>query len=242
MTLVYSLVIALSLVVILLGLLVAGLLRSHADILKRFESLGAGLEGGHDHGGQLTLTRKPPQAPSTPRTVEGVTPDGEPVVMALGVGDDPTLVAFLSTTCSTCSPFWEGLGSSQMYFGGRRHRVIAVTLGQSEESPTRAKTMAQSDLDVVMSSEAWSAFEVPGAPYFALIEPGSARVIGEGSAMTFASLEEFLTDATNDREWDLAHPTTDEESRIDADLRRAGILPGDPRLYPAPGDISEDGA
>jgi len=244
MTAVYAIVIGLAVSVFFLGVLVVGLLRSHADILRRLESLGAGLEGkqDHDHGSQITLTRKE-TAPVRGRSIGGVTPDGEPVVLSLGAGADPTLVAFLSTTCSTCTPFWEGLQSSLMHFGGHRHRVVIVTLGESEESPTRALSLAKPEVDVVMSSAGWSDFEVPGAPYFLLLEAGTGRVIGEGSAMTFESLEEFLTDATNDQNWDLStsRGAISEEGRIDADLRRAGILPGDPRLYPEKGDISEDG-
>ncbi|HET9259013.1 MAG TPA: hypothetical protein VFP42_02665 [Acidimicrobiia bacterium] len=245
MTAVYAAVTVLTLVVLLLGILVVGLLRSHADILQRLESVGAGLEGAHDHGGhesQITLTPRT-TARVADRQVTGVTPSGEPVVLSLTTGTDPTLVAFLSTTCSTCTPFWEGLESSLMYFGGHRHRIVVVTLGESEESPTRAQSLARPGLDVVMSSSGWSDFEVPGAPYFALLEPGTGRVLGEGSAMTFESLEEFLTDATNDQKWDLAHSDLpgDEENRIDAELKRAGILPGDPRLYHTTGEISEDG-
>jgi hypothetical protein len=242
MTGVYALVIGLAVIVALLGILVVGLLRSHADILRRLESVGAGLDGSHDHSSQITMTRRDTGAVAE-RTVTGVTPDGEPVVVSLGAGTDPTLIAFLSTTCSTCTPFWEGLESSTMHFGGHRHRVLVVTLGESEESPTRAQSMSKPGVDVVMSSSGWADFEVPGAPYFALIEPQTHRVIGEGSAMTFESLEEFLSDATNDQKWDLqTSGQPSEEDRIDADLRRAGILPGDPRLYPKRGDIPEDGS
>lgn len=244
MTGVYAVVIALALVVGLLGVLVVGLLRSHADILRKLESIGAGLDSnGHAHeSSQITLTRKS-AAPIAERRITGVTPDGEPLVLSLSTGSDPTLLAFLSTTCSSCTPFWEGLESSLMHFGGHRHRVVIVTLGESEESPTRAQSLSRPGVDVVMSSSAWSEFEVPGAPYFMLIEPQTSRVIGEGSAMTFDSLVEFLTDATNDQQWDLSvgQSQVSEESRIDSDLRRAGILPGDPRLYPERGDITEDG-
>jgi len=242
MTGVYAVVIALAVVVVLLGILVVGLLRSHADILRRLESVGAGLDGSPDRHGQITLTKRE-SAPVRERRVTGVTPDGDPLVASLSTGSDPTLVAFLSTTCSTCTPFWEGFESSLMHFGGHRHRVMVVTMGESEESPSRAQALAKPGVDVVMSSSAWSDFEVPGAPYFVLLEPATGRVIGEGSAMSFESLEEFLSDATNDRRWDLSRGVDDhsEEGRIDADLRRAGILPGDPRLYPRRGDIPEDG-
>jgi len=239
MTAVYAVVIALSVVVLLLGMLVVGLLRSHGDILKRLESIGAGLGGDHDHG-QITLTRKT-STPAADRTITGITPDGDPLVASLASGADPTLIAFLSTTCTTCTPFWEGLQSSLMYFGGRRHRVVIVTLGESEESPTRAMSLAAPGVDVVMSSEGWKDFDVPGAPYFALIEPETGNLIGEGSAMSYESLEEFLSDATNDRDWDLTMGGGSEEDRIDAELRKAGIEPGDPRLYPSKGDIDEDG-
>lgn len=245
MTGVYATIIVLALIVLLLGILVVGLLRSHADILRRLESVGAGLESAHDpasHGSQITLTRSE-SARVMDRQVAGVSPNGEPVVLSLTSGPDPTLVAFLSTTCSTCTPFWEGLQSSLMHFGGNRHRVVVVTLGESEESPTRAQSLARPGVDVVMSSTGWSDFEVPGAPYFALIEPRTGRVIGEGSAMSFESLEEFLTDATNDQNWDLAVSGSGlaEEDRIDAELKSAGLMPGDPRLYHTKGDISEDG-
>lgn len=245
MTGVYSIVIALAVVVGLLGILVVGLLRSHADILRRLESIGAGLEGGaHDHdvSSQITLTRKS-GALVADRRISGITPDGESVALSLSAGEDPTLLAFLSTTCSSCTPFWDGLESSAMRFDGHRHRVVVVTLGESEESPTRAQSLARPGVDVVMSSSAWSEFEVPGAPYFILLEPGTSRIIGEGSAMTYESLTEFLTDATNDQEWDLrvGGGVASEESRIDSDLKEAGILPGDPRLYPKRGEISEDG-
>lgn len=244
MTGVYGIVIALAVVVVLLGILVVGLLRSHADILRRLESIGAGLDGdaGHDHSSQITLTRRETRTVQS-RQVTGVTPDGEPVVLSLEAGSDPTLVAFLSTTCSSCTPFWEGLQAPLMHFGGHRHRVVIVTLGESEESPTRAQSLAKPEAEVVMSSTTWSEFEVPGAPYFVLIEPESGRVIGEGSAMSYEALEEFLSDATNDQNWDLqtSSQSMDEESRLDAELRDAGIRPGDPRLYPQKGDISEDG-
>lgn len=242
MTAVWAVVIGLALVVFLLGMLVVGLLRANADVLRRLESLGAGLEGApgsHDHG-QVTLTRKEESRRVADRTITGVTPDGEPLVASLASGSDPTLVAFLSTTCSTCTPFWEGLQSAEMHFGGHRHRVVIVTLGESEESPTRAQSMRRGTVEVIMSSDGWNSFEVPGAPYFALIEPETGRIVGEGSAMTFDSLVEFLTDATNDQQWDLQVGTASEEDRIDADLRRAGIHPGDPRLYPSKGDITED--
>jgi hypothetical protein len=213
--------------------------------LRKLDSLGAGVEAGsgHDHESRIELTRTNASEAAVPDLV-GVNPDGEPIAVSLTMGSDPTLLAFLSTSCSSCSVFWENLDSSQRYFGGRRHRVIIATLGADEESPTRAQSLARGQADVVMSSQGWDAFDVPGAPYFMVIDPEQG-VVGEGSASTFEALEEFLTDATNDSRWDRnrakkSRADAAREARIDAELRAAGIEPGDPRLYPEPEDSRND--
>jgi hypothetical protein len=230
-----GLVFALAVVVGLLGVLVVGLLRSHAEILRKLDSLGAavGDDPGHAHDNQLTRV----ETRSTGSTdIVGVTPDGESVAVSLATGEDPTLVAFLSTSCSSCTEFWENLDASTRYFGGHRHRVLLVTLGADEESPTRAQSLRRGQADVVMSSEAWQQFEVPGAPYFIVVDSASG-VVGEGSAQTFPALEEFLSDSSNDAKWDERQVRDDEDDRIDRDLRAAGIDPGDQRLYPEPGEL-----
>ena len=241
MTAVYALVVALGLIVVLLGLLVVGLLRSHAEILRRLDRAGAGLSDAHGQESTISMTARNHRPSRSFRDITGVTPDGEPVVLSTAAGGDPTLIAFLSTTCSSCASFWENFDSSSRYFGGRRHRILIVTLGETEESPSRALSLARGDADVVMSTTAWNDFGVPGAPYFALVDSPTGEVIGEGSASTFTALEEFLEDASNDRQWDRDRSAAhDEESRIDQELRDAGLSPGDPRLYPDKGDIAED--
>jgi hypothetical protein len=246
MTATYAIVIALGLIVFLLGLLVAGLLRSHAEILRKLDSLGAGVDAGdHAHGQEHRLTLAPTQnAVGEAPDIAGVNPDGEPVVVSATVGSDPLLIAFLSTSCSSCIVFWENLDRPTQIFGDRRHRILITTLGESEESPTRAQSLARGEADVVMSTQAWQDYEVPGAPYFVVVDPREG-VIGQGSASTFESLEQFLVDSTNDRLWDRARRLgrrvdADDAQMMDEELRRAGIEPGDKSLYPEPGDI-EDG-
>jgi hypothetical protein len=247
LTEVYAIVIALGLIVAFLGLLVFGLLRSHAEILKRLDSLGAGLSDGHDHGARIGLTSRPMGSAAPTPEIAGTTPDGESVVVAPLSGPEPTLVAFLSTSCSSCTPFWEMLDSPARYFGDHRHRVVIVTRGESEESPTRAQSLSRGDATVVMSSDAWDDYEVPGAPYFVVASRDAGGVIGEGTATNFPALEEFLRDAANDLGWDRRRAAgldseESEESRVDTELRAAGLNPGDPRLYHKPGDLpTEDG-
>jgi hypothetical protein len=236
---VYAAIIGLTLIVLFLGLLVAGLLRSHAAILRQLDSIGAGLgdSSEEEHSQRLSLQAKP-WSEGAPLLV-GTDPGGEPIAISPDVGKDPLLIAFLSTSCSSCTLFWEGLDQATMEFGGNPHRLVVATLGPEEESPTRAGSLSRGDVAVVMSSQAWADYGVPGAPYFAVVEPGKG-IIGEGSADNFEALATFLGDAANDRRWDQTGRDefgADRASRIDRELREAGIEPGDPRLHHQPGDI-----
>jgi hypothetical protein len=74
-----------------------------------------------------------------------------------------------------------------------------------------------------MSTATWEAYQVPGAPYFVLIDGPTARVIGEGTAATWPQVRNLMTQAVADR---------DEPRTVNRALRSAGIEPGDPSLYP----------
>ncbi len=244
MTGAYVAIIGLAALVVFLSILCVAILRSHAEILRHLDRLGIRLDEG-DSGSPLALSPRRSSALAAISDISGVDPDGNPVVVSPTTGSDPVIVAFLSTTCSSCTVFWEGLDQPTIHIAGSRHRVVVVTLGASEESPTRAAALARGSVDVVMSSEAWNEFEVPGAPYFALIDPTVGEVIGEGSASTMEALTTFLEDAAGDRRWDQRQTISDRtdadrERMIDEELRRAGILPGDPSLHP-PTDEQEEG-
>ena len=244
MTGVYAVVVGLTVTVLLLGLLVVGLLRTQAEILRRLDSLGVRLDS-DDASAPLTLG--PTVRNRSAKTdLTGVTPFGDPTVVSLGVGEDPVLLAFLSTTCTSCTEFWDGLDSDSMVLHNARYRVVPVTLGPDEESPSRAQKLANPGVEVLMSSDAWAAFDVPGAPYFAVVDPEAGTVIGEGSASSMDSLVTFLGDAAGDRRWDREHKLNapdrtdaDREKMIDEELKRAGLYPGDPRLHHHPEEPSE---
>jgi hypothetical protein len=72
-----------------------------------------------------------------------------------------------------------------------------------------------------MASDAWVSYEVPGSPYFVLVDGPSARVEGEGTGATWDHVHNLIGHATGD----------EREVRIDRELLAHGIGPGDALLY-----------
>src|SRR5438067_2729986 len=81
--------------VILLGLLVAGLLRSHAEILRRLHELE-----GNAPASDLPGAREPTTGSDVGHDLEGVTPRGDPIVVTVRHDGNDTLLAFLTSGCS----------------------------------------------------------------------------------------------------------------------------------------------
>lgn len=229
----------------ILAVLVVGLLRSHAEILKRLHDLGVNLddEAGHSHGGGVT-SRVSLSAPS-PRAVGdaapdivGVTPFDEAASVAPAAGGRDTVLAFLTTGCTSCLGFWEALKDRAAHQG---RRVVVVTRGPGDESVGAARKLmgTATAMDVVMSSGAWGAYAVPGAPYFVSVSGATGRVTGEGTGQTWGQVLDLLARADADDHAAAAasgpagpwSTDAEREARIDRELEAAGILPGDPRLY-----------
>ncbi len=224
-----ALVVALALVVLLLAVLVAGVLRSHAEILKALHDLGAGLD--LDAGeGPVAATQPGVQAPrrpdsTAPEAVLGETLDGEQV--ALPLRGALTLLAFLSSTCTTCQDFWSAFAQAVPATPGGA-RLAVITRDLSEESRRRLEDRAPAQVPLVCSSQTWDALDVPGSPYFLLIDTDGA-VIGEGSGASWPQVVDLLAQAHQDQ------PGSGlvRERRDDAALRAAGIEPGHPSLHEA---------
>lgn len=225
-----ALVVSLSIAVLLLAVLVAGLLRSHAEILKALHELGAGLE--LDRGeGPVDVTidgvRTPGRssAAETADAVSGETLEGEAVALSLTTGTD-TLLAFLSSGCATCGAFWEAFAEQEIEVPGGA-RLVVVTKGLDEESGSALEKRAPRHVPLVASSSAWEGFGVPGSPYFVYVE-GTGRIVGEGSAATWPAVANLMGQAHAD---DLhKRGRLSREGRDDAALAAAGIRPGDPSL------------
>lgn len=238
------LVVAEGVVILLLGLLVAGLLRSHADILRQLHDLGV---GDHSHDGPGFRIHPAMPAPGSPTAgdegspvfdVTGTDPRGGAVGIRVTGATQPTLLAFLSAGCTTCGEFWQALSDPASSRG--LARLVIVTKGPENESPASIAGLAPRDVPVVMSDRAWGDYGVPGSPYFVLAT--ADRVVGEGTATTWEQLRGLVEQAAAD----MVHPAAgaqpvnpsrshaDRADRVDAELRAAGIEPGHPSLYEHP--------
>src|SRR5579863_2131823 len=88
---------------VLLVVLVAALLRSHAEILRRLGPDGSRPEPWVDRSQGLAPPRARPGEEVPAPALAGGTPAGDAVRLAFdGRGSSPTLLAFLSTGCTSC--------------------------------------------------------------------------------------------------------------------------------------------
>ena len=243
-----ALVIVSTFVVLVLGILVAGLLRSHADILRSLHELGAGVgdPGAAPAVAPVTaapVTLAPPHAGpalGAAPAVAGVTPTGDARAVAVDNSDHLTLLGFLSSGCTGCAAFWEALQDPARLQLPGRTRVVIVTKGVDLEVPSEVRSRTTGRIPVVMSTDAWIDYQVPGSPFFVLVDGATGRKVGQGVASHVGQLTELVRRAEHDR----GHVDTgrgrDEgaldgpgrEAAADEVLRAAGILPGDPSLYP----------
>jgi len=111
-------------------------------------------------------------------------------------------------------------------------RLVVVAKDAREESVTALQDVASPGLAVVLSSDAWRAYDVPGSPYFVLVDGTASRVEGEGTGATWPQVRNLIVQAGGDRAGARANSGDARERRIDRELLAHGIGPGDPLLYP----------
>jgi hypothetical protein len=227
--------------------LVGGLLRSHAEILRKLDQKGGAAE-------KETIDPRIPapdeaggEGAEPAPDLQGVTPDGDFVRVGMRPGERPVLLAFLTGGCATCEGFWRALGDPANTLPGDA-RAIVVTKDPSHESRSRLRKLINGPIEVVMSSSAWEDYRVPSSPYFVFIGGGTAEIQGVGSSASWEQLESLISDALEDvalAEEDLprrnnrpdrrsslrAERARDREQRINEELSRSGIDEGHPSLY-----------
>ena len=219
-----TLVVLETMALLLLAVLVAGLLRSHAEILRQLHHLGAG-ESAPGVTSPVPLTRRAEREASA---VVGISLSGDAVSVGVGRPGERTLLLFLSSGCGTCQQYWTALRN-----GAHRSlaatRTVIVTRDADEESPGVVAGLAPAKADemdetaIVMSSAAWDAYQVPGSP-FAVVVESDGTIGGEGTAPGWDQLISLVVQADGDVR----------ERRADRELLAAGIPPGHPSLYPTP--------
>jgi len=247
-----ALVIGLTLAVLLLAVLVAGLLRSHAEILRSLHELGAGREDTAPAGpADVPFTTRPGVVQpggamtGTAHDVVGVAPGAEASLLSVVSSGHDTLLAFLSSGCLTCNTFWETFRSGDDLALPAGTRLVVLTKGTDMESESAVRDLAPEGHPVVMSTEAWVDYGVPGSPYFVLVDGAAGRVVGEGSATAWEQVVRLVGEAASDRVLQLERPSAEDrgdgahrEARADRELLAAGITPGHESLYSPPAQIS----
>jgi hypothetical protein len=239
----------------LLALFVVALLRSHAEILRRLAA----------------IERRDPEGRSVPppvgaggeraRDIAGQTLAGDAVKVSLRPGSPRTLLGFLTSGCSACGPLWESLRDGAPVPAGAR--LVIVAKGPEQESAAALRELAPAGRELLMSTEAWRDYAVPASPHFVLVDGGSGRIAGRGTAGSWerivAMVEQAVADAGpagadaeraasssersragsgEHRSEARAAPspvrtTSERAERAELALAAAGIGPGHASLYPA---------
>ena len=258
-----AIVIAEGVAIALLGVLVLGLLRSHALILKALHELGAGLElekdagTGAARGGQSSpgpvqveiesgvVANARPES-SRAADVVGTTLEGTDRTVDVSSRGNRTLLAFLSSGCSVCQTFWDEFRAGDVDVPGDA-RLVVVAKGPEEESITTLRRLAGDRLEVVQSSGGWTDYDIPGSPYFIFVEEGV--ITGEGSSTTWPQVRDLMSQGVADTAdaravagrtgpglvGDLSERGEhDNLPRMDRELLESGIHPGHPSLYESP--------
>lgn len=226
------------LALLLLAVLVVGLLRSHAEILRSLHQLGVREDEGHSHG--LSTTPRPRLNAEAPSDLAGQTLHGSAVHVGVSGTGTTTLLAFLSSGCSACIGLWEDLRADPTAQMGDT-RLVVVTKSPEDESQSRLEELAPPGVTVVQTTQAWHDYGVPVTPYFVLIDGAAGDIVGEGSAASWGQVRSLMVQASADKAALRAESSMDDsEFRSDAELRKAGIGPGHPSLYPDRPPVGDD--
>ena len=110
----------------------------------------------------------------------GVDPAGQPTDVVLDDGRWTALL-FLSSACAGCADLWAGAGT--VAGEDRALSVVVVTRSPITEDRGVVASLAPPGVSVVMSDEAFRAYRVAGAPFYAVVGGTPSRVADEGVLM-----------------------------------------------------------
>jgi hypothetical protein len=121
---------------------------------------------------------RPSRLGTPARDLHGTAPDGKPVEVA--VDRQSVVLLFLTSSCFGCRVLWEGMAASvhQVPSPEMAPRVVVVTPSPSTESARQVAALASEGIEVVMSSDAWHAYGVTGAPWCVVVADGVVAADG----------------------------------------------------------------
>jgi hypothetical protein len=224
-----------------LCVLVAGLLRAYGTVLRRLHELDGGGRGPRQFDLLPVAPARPREAPppefGPAHDIAGETLTGELVSARVIDVEHDTLLLFLSSGCASCESFWTDLGRPGALHLPAGTRLLIVPQSPADEDLRTLRAVAPEGLDVILSSEAWREYEVPGSPHVVYVDGPSGRIRGEGTGQSLRQVAELLARSTGDAGFVTGGPSRkpmrdrEQEAAIDRELLANGILPGDPRLY-----------
>ncbi len=223
-----ALLVAVSLLLALLLILVAGLLRSHAEILRRLHDLESGesLEPADDLVSETAAPGRTSESPAP--SIDGSSLAGDAVRVGFAPGGE-SLLAFLTSGCSVCGSLWSDLGpaTTQALDGVR---IVVVAKDAKLESVSKLRRLTPEGTAVVLSSAAWDEYAVPASPYFVHVGK-NGEIAGEGVSSSWEGVRSLLADARADLGEVSGQDGAARMRRAESELVGAGLDPDDPSLY-----------
>lgn len=226
----------------LLGVLVFGLLRTHAEILRALYRSGISLDADAASPVLTSAGQRRAEVPrrsgTPPGDIVGTVPGGGPAKVSVTGGDGLTLLAFLSSGCRGCKELWKAFASPDLELPVAGARLVIVGQDPLHDSESALAALVAPGVKAVLSSAAWQAYDVPGSPYFALVD-GGGKVIGAGTANTWEQMQGLLHQALADesmvagaRRGRGSASGRRRKQRADEALLSAGVGPDHPSLFP----------
>jgi hypothetical protein len=104
-----------------------------------------------------------------------------PDVTVADAGTVDTLLAFLTTTCASCKPFWEMMAAPG-FAAALGARLVVVTPSRSMEDERRARELLPDGAYLHMGSETWFEYGVGTSASFVLVRtsPGDPEPWAHG--------------------------------------------------------------
>jgi len=177
--------------------------------------------------------------------IVGVSPGGSPTKISVTGVRGLTLLAFLSSGCRTCETFWTAFAEPDLDLPDPRTRLVIVGQDAPVESETAFAELVPPGVKAVLSSAAWQDYDVPGSPYFALVDGTNNRLVGSGTAANWDQMRNMLRTALGDYllETEAERGMTsgrDRERRADQALAAAGIGRDHPSVNQEPSTSDGD--